>query len=100
MTEIIEQAFQGVIFNISYFKEIEEKLLTYQLKHPSECIPIVPFFSNSNKKKLDDFYVSDITPAKSYDEYMFSLVNYGFPFIVQDSINKHPEWSRLVIRYE
>ncbi|WP_455645740.1 hypothetical protein [Methanosphaera sp.] len=100
MVEYIEQSFQGVIFNLTYFKTIEEDLVKYQLDHPSECIPIMPFFSEENKKILDDFYVSDIVPAKSYDDYMFNIVNQGFPDIVKLFLSEHPGWSKLVIKYD
>lgn len=96
----IEQAFQGVIFNITYFKKIEDELFKYQLEHPDECIPIVPFFNQEHKTALDDFYVNDIRSAKSYDDYIFNVQNIGFPIIIKEFISRHPEWSKLVIRYD
>ncbi|OED29689.1 hypothetical protein [Methanosphaera sp. WGK6] len=100
MVSSSKQSFQGVLFNITYFKTIESELVKYQLTHPQECIPIIPFFNEENKKILDNFYVSDITPAKSYDEYMFNIINYGFPHTITIFLAEHPEWSQLVIKYD
>ncbi len=97
---IQEQSFQGVIFNITYFEEIEEELVEYQLNTPQECIPVVPFFKQENENKLNDFYVSNMIAAKSFDDYFFNIKIRGFPYMVREFIAIHPEWEKLVIKYE
>ena len=92
-----QQYFQGVIFNLTYFSEIEDELFNYQLQHPEECIPLMPFFSSEHTQELDKFYVSNLTAAKSFDDYMFNVRMYGFPTMINNFIAKHPQYSNMIV---
>lgn len=95
-----EQFFQGVVFNLKNFKKIEDELYNFQVEHPEECVPLIPFFSTEYTNKLNEFYVSNIVAAKSFDDYMFNVRIKGFPTLMREFIMKHPQFSDIIISFD
>lgn len=94
-----EQFFQGVVFSLKNFKKLEDDLFNFQLEHPEECVPLIPFFSTEHNSKLNEFYVSNMVAAKSFDDYMFNVRIKGFPQLMREFIACHPEFSDIIIKF-